>query len=559
MNFHINSYEIRTNTHELFHKGKAQKIEPLIFKLLIFMLKNPVRLLSRDELMNNVWESRVISDSALSASICAVRHAIGDTARKQQCIKTVSGHGYRFVAEVTQVKNTENTEILTKHKTTPPLTQQKADLQPFQHANTSRLLTTPYYELPPEEPLALPDKPSIAIMDFIDTGASQQGALLAYGLSTEINAALARLPHFFVIARASSAHLSTLQLVPKEISQRLGVRYLIYGNTEQLSKRIRVTISVVDATHNTEIWSEHFDRPLDDIFQVQDEITHTIISAIDSAIEQAEIERAFLTPTEDLSAWENYHRGLWHINLTTLKDIDKANCFFQKSIILDSRFSRAYAGLAYTHTSRKLLTGMAPANDINIKKSLDYAQLSIDYCRREPMGYMTMGRTLFFIKKYQQALLILNQGTQLTPNYSDCYFIKGTCYATLGHDTQAQLCLDHAERLSPFSPLQFSLKMARAVSLAHQKKYDEAVDCSLRATYYSNAYFSTYATATICLQLAGHTKQARQYANKTLKLKPDYSIELYQSLSPHADRSTRALFINALLNAGIPRVSTQHG
>jgi tetratricopeptide (TPR) repeat protein len=125
-------------------------------------------------------------------------------------------------------------------------------------------------------------------------------------------------------------------------------------------------------------------------------------------------------------------------------------------------------------------------------------------------------------------------------------------------DSQAQQYLDKAERLSPFNPLQFSVHMVRAVSLVNQQKYEEAAEASLRATNYDNAYFSTYAIATACLQLAGRTEQAQQYAAKVLSLKPNYSTELYQRLTPHADEEKRALFICAMRSAGIPETSVVH-
>ncbi len=288
MNFYIDDYQIRTDSHELLYKNAPKKIEPRVFKLLTFMLENPRRVLSRDELVHAVWKARVISDSAISTTINAARRAIGDTGSQQKYIKTVSGSGYRFIAKFSCKENTAQ-KTQSRHAFNTPI---KPAAEKEQH------------------PLELPDKPSIAVMNFVDISASEKGKLFARGITIEINASLARFFHLFVIARASSDHVSKRQLLPKEIGQCLGVRYLIYGNLEYLPHRVRLTMSVVNAQENTEIWSEHFDRPLDDIFQIQDEITRSIIIAVDFALEQAEIERALLASPNNLSAWENYHRGL---------------------------------------------------------------------------------------------------------------------------------------------------------------------------------------------------------------------------------------------------------
>jgi tetratricopeptide (TPR) repeat protein len=193
-----------------------------------------------------------------------------------------------------------------------------------------------------------------------------------------------------------------------------------------------------------------------------------------------------------------------------------------------------------------------------MKQPFDYAQRSLECCSREAMGYRVLGRALFFAQKYEQALQMLEQGIQVNPNYASCYHIKGVCSVALGLDVQAQQSLDIAERLNPFDPLQFSLQTARAISLVHQKRYDEAVELSVLATYYANAYFSTYAIASACLQLAGDLEKAQQYAAKALILKPNYSTELYQCLTPHTDAETRGLFINAMQRAGIPEFSVIH-
>jgi len=552
MDFHINDYEVRTSTHELLYKGCSQKVEPLVYQLLIFMLENPSRVLSRSELVRKVWRSRVISDSALSATICAARKAIGDTGKAQACIKTVSGSGYRFVAKFTCTEESINAvsrnNAVGFNNVESPNNAEGSNNVVHHDFQQKKLEQEPYS-------LNLPDKPSIAVMNFVNMGSSGKGVLLAYGLTAEVNSALARLPHLFVIARASSASLAQQELLPNEISKRLGVRYLVYGNIKNTVKRVRLTLSIVDAVHNSEIWSEHYDRTLDDVPQLQDEIIQSIVTTIDSSVEQAEIERAFLVPTEDLSAWEYYHRGLCYINSTKAEDVDKAQQYFQKSTQLDSRFARAHASLSYIYTNRQLLNVAESSDNDNFNKAFEYAQLSIELCKNDSMGYMSLGRVSYFLKKYEQALLCIEQGIFLSPNLTHCHFLKGMIAESTCDYVNAHQYLDRAERLSPYDPLQFAIKMVRAISFAHQKDYTKAVETSIQATQYPKAFFTTYAIAAACHQLAGDSKQAKLYANKVLLLKPNYSVEIYQRLIPHKDESTRSDFINAMLDTGIPQVS----
>jgi TolB-like protein len=537
MNFYIDDYQIRTDSHELLYKNTPKKIEPRVFKLLTFMLENPCRVLSRDELVNAVWKARVISDSAISTTINAARCAIGDTGSKQKYIKTVSGSGYRFIAKFSCQENT---------------------VQKTQSKHTLTIPTTPFVEhkQPSLEPLEFPDKPSIAVMNFVDRGASEKGTLFARGITIEINASLARLYHLFVIARASSAHVSKMQLLPKEIGQCLGVRYLVYGNLEYLPQRVRLTMSVINAQENTEIWSEHFDRPLDDIFQVQDEITRSIIIAVDFALEQAEIERALLVSPNNLSAWENYHRGLWHMYQPTNKNTVLAKQFFQKSLALDPQFSRAYAGLSCIYTSHILLNTTPEKDKTNIIQAFDYAQRSIDCNKREDTGYFALARALWLSKEDKQAIEACEQGLHFNANNAQCYDLKGIVSAYTGQHTQALQCFNSARQLSPFDPIKFATQTALAISLVHQKKYNEAIDLILSAVNNPRAYFITYAVAAACFQLTNRPRQAQQYVAKVLELHPTYSIESHLQIISHSNKATKALLINAMLSAGLPMTSS---
>ena len=510
MKYQVNNYELNTATRELSSKGIALSIEPLIFSLLIYMIENPNRVLSHDELIDSVWSAKQISNSALCAAISAARQAIGDNGRRQQCIKTVSGHGYRFIAAVA-------------------IGQQDA--------------------------LALPEKPSVAVLDFLDQGTNDQGLLLACGLTVDITACLARLPHFFVIARGSAANLQLLS--PGEISQRLGVRYLVQGRTQRLANRAHITISVIDAIANTEIWSEFFNRSLDDIFLLQSEITTSVVYAIDKAIEQAEIDRALLLPVLNLNAWEAYHRGMWHIDRPTIEDAFVAHQFFSQAVELDANFSRAYAGLSIIHTT-KIFVSAEPSIDEDMALAFDYAQQSISCCRRDTLGHWALGKALFLSGEHHRSLASFEQAVSLNQNYAHAHLAQGVVNSHNGHDSQALLNLNQAQRLNPYDPLQFSSMTMRAILLVNQGEFEQAAAISVNAADDPNAFFTTYAVSAACLELVGQSQKAQQYAKKALSLQAQYSVELYQRAFPHTNELIRRSFIQAMYKSGIPLHSDWH-
>ncbi len=536
MNYHIGEYEIRTDTHELFHNSSPQKVEPLTFKLLLFMLHHPNRVLSRDELIGGVWKSQVISDSALNATICATRRAIGDNASKQNCIKTVSGEGYRFIADFTFSENRPEQLI----ESDSYLDKSNANELPIR--NESLI------------PLQIPDKPSLAVMDFIDQKPSENSQFYTEAITTEINSGLARISHLFVIARPSASRVTKLNLIPTEISQCLGVRYLIYGSTFITSNNISITLSIVDAVNNEEIWSDHFSHSFDDVFLIQQEIIQTIITCVDRKIEQREIERAFLIPTDNLNAWENYHRGYWHMNRTTNKDVDSAQNYFKNAIKQDARFARAYAGISYTHTSRCLLQHeKITPSDNDILQSIEYAQQSIDYCSHETMGAMTLGRARLFSSQVSRSLLSFDRVINHTPNNSLCFLFKGLALSRLNNQDKALQSLKCGERLNPLhSMANVSHHIALAMILHRQKKYQKAVNACLIAIHSNENYYLSYAVAAGCLQLAGNTEKAQEYARQALKILPKCTIDSCDRTFP-VKKQPREIFINALIAAGIPK------
>ncbi len=539
MQYRLAEYLIRPDTQELLCNQRQIKTEPLIFKLLVYFFENPDRLITHDELIESVWGASIITNAAVFAAISIARRAIGDNGKEQKYIKTVPCHGYRFIAEFTQ----DNNEPLSFN------TDRQQPLSPSQSKHKTFLIDYPAIERSHN----LPEKPSVAVLDFIDQGSTPQSQLFTFALTTEINAGLARLPHLEVIARASASYISGQQLTPTQIGKLLNVRYLIYGNAQLINNRIRITLSIVDAVNNTEVWSEHYDRAKDDLFLVQNEITGSIVSTIDSTIEKTEIERSFIAPSENLSAWENYHRGVWYINRTKPEHSDTAETYFNEALKLDPAFSRAYAGLSHIYVNRNLLNISNSKNNTYLSRAIDFAEQGIDYCQRESMGYASMGRALYFYKKHNLAVENYDRALELNSNYSLCYIYKGVTLAHTCNTESVQKLLSTAQRLSPYDPINFIIYSTLATLFTHLKDYKEAAKWGVRAANSPNAYFITFAVAAGCLYLAGKKKLAQQYTKELLSLQSDFSVKCYKHMIPHAHEPTRAAFMDALHQAGIPR------
>ena len=397
----------------------------------------------------------------------------------------------------------------------------------------------------------LPDKPSMAVLNFDVIGTHPDGEVLACGLTVDLNSRLARLPNFFVIARASSASFRDKNLSPQEIARQLGVRYLVYGSTQRSDRRVRVTVTLMDAINDGEVWSEHYDRQLDDLFEVQDDITGTVVAAIEPAIEQAEAARSLMKQPESLNAWEFFHRGLWHCFHFVPGENETASELFARAVELDPNFSRAYAGLSFTHFSRAFLNSTDNV-DQEIQQAVEAGRASVGLDSRDSMAHWSLGRALFLARQHDQALASVDQALRINPNYAQGHYAKGFIGIHAGQDENSLPFLDSAQRLSPFDPLLFAMKSSRGMSLANQGLFDEAAAWAVRATHEPNAHFHIYAIAAACLQLADRAQDARDNAAWVLKRRPDFNVEFFKRSFPHKDEAQRESFIRALRQAGIP-------
>lgn len=517
MQHRFNGCVIDSLTVELSKDGIKMAVEPLVFKLLMHLIEHRDRVVAKDELLGTVWAGKVVSDATLSNAIKLARQAVGDSGETQSIIRTVRGYGYRFVS---------------------PL----EPLNPVQ-------VTRPF--IPDPTFPKIPDKPSVALLKFEDLGGHAGAQVFAEGLSVDLHARLSRLQNLFVIARESANQFSIHQMPMREIGTRLGVRYVVYGSTQRSQRRIRVTINLAEAETQKMIWTDHLDRILEDVFAVQDDIVNAVISALLPELDRAEMERARLLPTENLDAWECYHRAMWHNFRFTANDSEHAQVLLLKAIKLDPTFARAFAGLSFNHFLHAFLdTDHQP--DEHARLSLEYAQQSVGLDDRDAMGHWVEGRALFLSRAHEQALRSLDRALLANPNYAQGRYARGFVKNFAGLPEYSLEDLDSARRLSPFDPLLFAMKASRAVSLALQGDPEAACSWAVEATEEPNAHFHIHAIAAACLQMAGKREQARRVAARVLAMHPGYSIAVFDRSFPQHDPAQKQLFFNAMIDAGLP-------
>jgi adenylate cyclase len=256
LRYHFDEFALDTDRRELHRGADVVSIAPQVFDLLDYLIRNRQRVVSKDDIINAVWNGRSVSDAALTTRLNVARSAIGDSGEQQRLIKTLPRKGFRFVGQVREAREAAGSKL---------------------------------GDVAPESALALPDKPSIAVLPFENMSGDPEQEYFADGMVEEIITALSRFKLLFVIARNSSFTFKGKAVDVKEVGRKLGVRYLLEGSVRKAAGKVRVTGQLIDATTGAHLWADRFERELTDVFALQDEVTAAVISAIQPKLLQTEI------------------------------------------------------------------------------------------------------------------------------------------------------------------------------------------------------------------------------------------------------------------------------
>jgi TolB-like protein len=268
--YRIGDYHLDPLCRELRFGQTLRRLEPQVFDTLVFLVENRARVVSKDDLVAAVWNGRFVSDATVESRIKAARRAVGDDGRSQRIIRTIPRRGFRFVAEVEGVDG---------------------------HAGKPALV--------------LPEKPSIAVLPFQNLSGDPGREYFADGISDDIITTLSRIPNSVVIARSSSFSYKGRSVDVRQIGRELGVRYVVDGSVQQAAgKSLRISCVLIDAGSGTHLWAERYDGSLDDLFELQDRITSSIVATVLPKVLRTEIARAQAKPTSSLSAYDLYLRAM---------------------------------------------------------------------------------------------------------------------------------------------------------------------------------------------------------------------------------------------------------
>jgi len=418
-----------------------------------------------------------------------------------------------------------------------------------QHLSLRPPATTASIPPAPSPALALPDKPSIAVLPFANLSGDPQEEYFSDGITGDIITALARSPDLFVIDRASAFAYKGKLVRVEQVSRELGVKYVLEGGVQKAAGQLRVTAQLVDATSGAELWAERYDRPLGDVFSVQDELVRRIVTTMGLQLvlwDRTGFQR--LRGTDNLEAYDYDLRGWQYFYTQTREGFPKARKMWEKAIELDPKYAEAYAGVGEIYFFEAVFfqsSGSSQALD----QAYQWAQKAIALNDSEPQAYMLLGSLDVTKRRYDQAISEGQRAVTLAPNSSDGYVWLARILNFSGRPTEALVAAEKGVRLNPRHPGYCLIMVAGAYMC--MGRFEEA-----RSTF-EQALVTQPNDPAMHMWLAvvdvelGRNDDARAEAAEVLRLSPHYSLATWQQVYQNKDPALPERWLADLRKAGL--------
>ncbi|HEU0062019.1 MAG TPA: winged helix-turn-helix domain-containing tetratricopeptide repeat protein [Hyphomicrobiaceae bacterium] len=514
-----------TGRRELARGSQPVGVQPQVFDLLVYLVANRERVVSKDDLLSAVWAGRIVSESTLISQISAARKAIGDNGEAQKLIRTIARKGFRFVGAVSEEQSAGRAATAAGQ------------------LGRGEALTAPT--------LAPAVKPSLAVLPFENLSGDPDQDYFADGMVEDIITALSRLRWLFVIARNSSFIYKGRAVDVKQVGRELGVRYLLEGSVRKLTNRVRISGQLIDATTGAHLWAERFEGSADDIFELQDQMTASVVGAIAPKLEQAESERATRKPTENLDAYDYYLRGMLDLNRRSREATSSALHLFSKAIERDGDFASAYGMAAWCHVWRKYNGWMSDRVQEN-SEGARLARRAVELGRDDAVALGRGGYALGFLAgEFDSGLVFLERALRLNPNLATTWVLSGLFRNFLGEPELAIEHLAHAMRLSPLDPTSYHMQAGTGFAHFLAGRFDEACKWAERALREEPGCTPAAAVTAAAHALAGRLQEAQREMAHLRQVYPALRVTTFTGFTFRRPEHL-ALWRDGLRKAGLP-------
>jgi TolB-like protein/Flp pilus assembly protein TadD len=483
MIFKFGDHALDTERHELHRGVERIALEPQVFDLLVYLVRNRDRVVSKDDLINGIWGGRAVSDSALTTRLNAARKAVNDSGAVQCVIRTVARKGLRFVAEVAQ------------EEAAPEAT---AAVEPS---------------------LALRDKPSIAVLPFSNLSGDAGQDYFVDGLVEEIITTLGRIPQLFVIARNSSFAYKGRAVDAKRIGRELGVRYVLEGAVRKVDDRVRITAQLIDTTNRTHLWADRFDGCLEDVFGLQDDVAASIARVIEPALQAAQTARSTGRLMTALGARDFYERALVAVEPMTKDAISGALRLAEQAITADQHYGPALALAAACHM-QFVNYGLTEDLETVRRRAVNLARQALQVARDDAGVVASAAMVLaVFGENIGAMTALVDDALALSPSCARGWYYSGFLRLMTGKTDQA---IELAEVSLGLSRPARTGAAHTLIGASHfvSRRFDEALAALLLALEETPNLPVPYRYLAACYAHMGRVEEARDVVTRLREITP---------------------------------------
>ncbi len=406
-------------------------------------------------------------------------------------------------------------------------------------------------EKPRAKPLDLPDKPSIAVLPFTNLSGDPEQEYFSDGITEDIITALSRIRQFFVIARNSTFAYKGTSPDVRRVTKELGVRYVLEGSVRKAAGRVRISAQLIEGTTGNHVCAERYDRDLEDVFAVQDEITQIVVGTIEPELAKAERERAKGKKNENLDSWDLYQRGMYFVQKRKKEDCDEARPLFEQAIESNPTFGAAFSGLALSHIFL-VNYGWTDSPEDHREKALLAARRAVELDDEDALVRAVLGVVHNGRREVDEAILELQTAVELNPSSAFAHLYLGTTLLFgFGKAQEAITHFDLAIRLSPHDP-NLGVMIGRiGLAYLHLGDYEQAVEYARKAARYPGTY-SRPAILVSALAHLGRDEEAKRARGELLRRRPDFTCSFLKENTQIIFPDLVARMVEGLRKAGVP-------
>ncbi|WP_431205378.1 winged helix-turn-helix domain-containing protein [Bradyrhizobium betae] len=517
MQFMFQDHLLDTDRRELSREQVPVAVEPQVFDLVVHLMENRDRVVSKDELIDKIWHGRSVSESTLTSRINAARKAIGDNGANQALIRTIARKGFRFVGDVR-----------TQLGAVPP--------------ELGRLAQAP-------QALALPDRPAIAVLPFTNMSGDRDQDYFSDGISEDIITALSKLRWFFVVARNSSFVYKGRAVHIHEVARELGVRYVLEGSVRRSGDRVRISAQLNDVSTGSHLWAERYDRELADIFAVQDEITEAIVAAIEPQLYAAENFRAQQKPPGSLDAWDLVMRALSHYWRITREDNTAAQALLEQATALDSAYGKALGLLATSHIFGAHMGWADMAATVPVAERAALAAVEAD--REDAWAHHGLAYTYLFRRRFDDALAEFELTLTLNPNFAMAHAFYGVTLCYAGRWQDGDVAARRALRLSPRDPLAAIYCGVAAYAQFIGRNYEASIQLARESMRQRADFVGAHRVLTAAAGMLGDAQLAASALQGLHRTQPGLSLAWLTRELPMLRAEDREHYLEGFRRAGM--------